>query len=123
MSVLTFELKAEHVKLLKFLRWSKNPENIISGVADEGDDVAPPFGETNLYEAIDTILNGKPEEFNPMEQSEFVEYTPEQKKEWDKLYEELPLALDLILFNQSFELGTYKTRSYCRDWVKINFLK
>jgi len=119
MSVLTFELKEEHVKLLKHLRWSKNPDNVICSVADEGDGVAPPFGETYLYDAINTILNGKPADFNPMDQSELPDYS-ERKEEWDKLYSELPMALDIILFNQSFELGTYKTRYHDRNWKKIN---
>jgi hypothetical protein len=47
------------------------------------------------------------------------EYSEEQKAEWDKLYSELPLALDVILFNGNFELGTYKTKWHDRNWKKI----
>jgi hypothetical protein len=120
MSVIVFELTEKHVKLLKHLRWSINAQNIISGVADEGDDVAPPFGENNIYDAIDLILNGVPENFNPLEEEEIREYTDEQKAEWDKLYNELPTALDVILYNASFELGTYKTKYHDRNWRKVN---
>jgi hypothetical protein len=49
----------------------------------------------------------------------FPEYSVEQKSEWDKLYSELPMALDIILYNGSFELGKYKTRYHLRDWKKI----
>lgn len=119
MSALIFDLKEEHIKLLKNLSWSLNSDKIISGVADEGDEIAPPFGETNLYEAIDLILNGKPEGVNLLEVDEFTEYSSEQMAEWDKLYAELPMALDIILYTGKFELGKYKTRYHLRDWVKI----
>ena len=119
MSALIFELKEEHVKLLKNLRWSMNKDNIVSGVADEGDEIAPPFGEVNLYEAIDIILNGKPSNIDFMTHEDFPEYSQEQIAEWDKLYSELPMALDVILYTGSFELGIYKSRYYLRDWKKI----
>jgi hypothetical protein len=118
MSTITFELKQEHLTLLKHLRWCIK-DNIVSGIADEGDEYAPPFGDNHIYEAMDVILNGKPTDFNPMEQNEIPTYSEEQKAEWDKLYSELPIALDLILYNQNFELGTYKTRYNIRDWKKI----
>ena len=116
MSVIVFELKEEHVKLLKQLRWSKNKENIISGVSDEGDDIAPPFGENNLYDAIDLILNGVPADFKPFDTEDIKEYSAEQKAEWDKLYSELPMALDVILYNGHFNTGTYRTKFHDRNW-------
>jgi hypothetical protein len=119
MSALIFELKEEHVNLLKNLRWSVNKNNIISGVADEGDEIAPPFGEVNLYEAIDIILNGKPSNIDFMTHEDFPEYSQEQIAEWDKLYSELPMALDIILYAGNFELGTYKSRYHLRDWKKV----
>ena len=119
MSSIKFELKEEHVKLLKNLRWSKDKNNIIVGVADEGDEVAPPLGETNLYDAIDLILNGNSKGVDPFTHEEFYEYSEEQKAEWDKLYSELPTALEIVLYNGSFELGTYKTKFHIREWIKI----
>lgn len=118
MSVIKFELKEEHIKLLKYLRWSKDKNNLIINVSDDEESV--PFGEDNLYEAIDLILNGRPEGFNPFEDSDPIEYTSEQKEYWDKLYNELPIALDIILYNQNFDLGKYKTRYHERDWKKTN---
>lgn len=120
MSLLTFELKEEHVKLLKNLRWSVNKDNILSGVADEGDDIAPPFGETNIYEAIDLILNGKPDGIDPFTHEDIPEYSIEQKKAWDGLYSELPLALEIIMHNGNFILGTYKARFHERNWKLKN---
>lgn len=117
MSVVKFELKEEHVKLLKHLRWSKDKNNLIVNISDDEDSI--PFGSDNLYEAIDLILNGRPDDFDPFETEELVEYSEEQKAEWDKLYSELPLALDVILFNQSFDLGLFKTKWHLRDWKRI----
>ncbi len=119
MSILKFELKKEHILLLKNLGWSVNKSNIISGVSDEGDVVAPPFGEMNIYEAIDLILNGKPEDIDAMTFDGIREFSDEQKAEWDKLYSELPLALDIILYNGHFETGLYKTRFHFRDWKPL----
>lgn len=121
MSVIVFELKEEHIKLLKHLRWSvNNNDNIIRGVSDEGDDIAPPFGENNIYDAMDLILNGVPADFNPFETEDIKEYSKEQKEVWDALYNELPMALDVILYNGSFELGTYRTKFHDRNWKKVN---
>ena len=117
MSVLKFELKEEHIKLLKHLRWSKDKNNLIVGIDDEEESL--PFGENNIYEAIDLILNGRPEDVNPFETEDYTEYSDEQKKEWDQLYTELPIALDVILHNQSFGLGSYKTKYHDRNWKKM----
>lgn len=118
MSAITFEIKKEHLLLLKNLRWSVNKDNVICNLADEGDDIAPPFGSHDLYEAIDLILNGKPSGIDALTHDEFPKYSTEQKAEWDKLYSELPMALDIILYRGSFELGNYKTRYHLRNWVK-----
>jgi hypothetical protein len=119
MSVLKLELKEEHVKLLKQLRWSVK-DNVISGVGNDGEEFIPPFGENNIYEAIDIILNGVPEDFDPFNTEDEKVYSDEQKAEWDKLYSELPIALDIIMFNGHFELGTYKTKYHDRFWKKVN---
>ena len=118
MSILILELKEEHVKLLKHLRWSMNSKNFILGTEDESIDPAP-FGENNIYDALDLILNGIPKDFDPFNTVEIKEYSDEQKAEWDKLYSELPMALDIILYNGHFELGKYRTKFHLRDWKKI----
>jgi hypothetical protein len=120
MSVIKFELKEEHVKLLKNLRWSVNLDGHIAGVGHDGVEYNEPFGENNLYEAIDIILNGKPADFEPFNVDELPMYSDEQKEAWDNLYHELPTALDLVLYNGSYELGLYKTKWHDRVWKKIN---
>jgi len=114
MSLLTFTLTQDHLKLLKHLRWSLNKENLIVNISSDEDSVI--FGENNLYDAIDLILNGMPEDFDPFNTEDLKVYTDEEKAEWDKLYSELPMALDIILFNGHFELGTYATQYHNRQW-------
>ena len=120
MSVLKFELKEEHVKLVRQLGWSFNSEKQIVALGHDGVENLPPFGENNIYDAIDLILHGLPEDFDPFNTEDIKEYSEEQKNEWDKLYEELPTALDIIMYNGHFELGLYKTKYHDRQWKKIN---
>lgn len=118
MSVIKLEITENHVKLLKHLRWSVNKKGFI--VSTEDDEVDPAsFGENNIYDAIDLILNGRPEDFDPLKTEEIKVYSTEQMDEWDKLYTELPMALDIILYNGHFELGLYRSRYHLRDWKKI----
>ena len=118
MSVIKFELKEEHVKLLKNLRWGLLENKFVVSTEDITEDPAP-FGTDTVYEGIDLVLNGKPKEFDPMNTNEAPTYTTEQINEWDKLISELPTALDIILFNGHFELGLYKTKFHSREWKKI----
>jgi hypothetical protein len=64
------------------------------------------------------ILYGRPEDFDPFDGDPF-DWTDEQKEEMDKLLSELPLALDIVLNTQSFELGLYKTKFHVREWKKV----
>lgn len=95
-------------------------DKLIVNMHNDGEEYIPPFGENDLYEAIDVILNGRPEGFDPFTNENFKEYGEEQKAEWDKLYSELPMALDVVLYNGNYELGLYKTKWHDRVWKKIN---
>jgi|ERR1035437_6043840 hypothetical protein len=119
MSVIQIEIKEEHVKLLKHLRWSINKQNFIIATEDETEDTAP-FGENNLYDAMDLILNGKPSNFDPLHTEDIIEYSDEQKATWAALYAELPLALEIILYNGHFSLGVYRAKFHDRQWKKKN---
>ncbi len=123
MSVIKFELKEEHIKLLRHLKWSLNDKKVIVGIEQQQNDIDSaeihPFGGNVLYEEIDLILNGVPPDFDPFNTYEPVVYKPEQIAEWDKLYAELPQALEVILSLNTFELGPYKSRSHDKLWKKI----
>jgi hypothetical protein len=118
MSVEIFELKNEHLLLLKHLRWSVDKNKFLVSAEDIDVDTLP-FSSDNFYNAVNLILSGKPEKFDPLNTDEFEIYTQEQKEEMDKLYNDLPLALEIILSMRTFEVGTYKCRWHLRDWKKI----
>lgn len=117
MSVLKFELKEDHLKLLKNLNWDLkigtnvfklNPEHI-----DEELLYDP------LWEEVDLILNGKTVEYDPnVPVTEFTEYPEEQIRKWTELLNELPIAFDIIMQTHSFELGWYKSKFHVRNWRK-----
>jgi len=117
MALVKFELKEDHVKLLKHLKWSISSDQIVS----RGDDIEEygdsPFGGDDLVEDLNTILNGKPENFDPLN-DEVIEISESEKVRMLKLHQELPTALDIILYSNSFELGYYKTKWYDRNWIK-----
>jgi len=112
MSIIKFELKEEHIKLIKHLEWDRdfNGETITT-IGNN------PFGGFDHYEDMGVILYGKPEGFNPLEDEEY-EWSDEKKEEMDKLLSELPLAIEVILYTKSFEVGKFKTRYHNRDWKK-----
>jgi len=115
MSILKFELKKEHLDLLRHINWSEMDEtNVIRTI-----DSPSPFGGDDVHEDMGLILYGLPEGFNPLEDVE-MEYTNEQKQMMDKLLNELPMAIEVILNSNTFELGHYKTKWHYRDWKKLN---
>jgi hypothetical protein len=118
MSVIIFELKDDHIKLLKGLRWGLlNNTFIVS--TDEIDEDPAPFGCDSLYEGMDLILNGKDESLDPFKVDTLKAYSEEQIKTWDDLYKSLPMALEIIIHIGKFETGTYKAKYHNRQWVKI----
>lgn len=131
MSIILFELKEDHLKLLKHLKWSLKGHRVIDHTAtevevplmvniggeDEEDQV--PFGLNTLYEGMDLILNGKGEDVDLLNKDEFAVYSDEQQRKWLDLYNELPMALEVILNAKTFNPGTYKTKHHYRDWKEI----
>jgi hypothetical protein len=114
MSILKFELKKNHLDLLKYVEWKEvtDTKNIVTNGNSS------PFGGLDHYEDMGVILFGMPEDFDPFEGNPF-EWTYEQKVEMDELLNELPLALEVVLSTQSFIPGIYKSRFHIRDWVQI----
>lgn len=124
MSVIKFELKEDHIKLLKNLNWAILNGSITSVNPDEDEDSITDklrlFGGEDMYDGMNLILHGKPESFDPLNTFEPPVFTEEEKEYMDKLYSELPLALNVVLSNQSFEAGIYKTKFHVREWKKIS---
>lgn len=111
MSVLKFELTDKHISLLKHLEWKDLTSD--NQILTNGEET--PFGGFDYYEDMGVILYGKPKDFDPFDGNPF-NWSDEEKEEMDKLLNELPLALDVVLNTQSFEPGNYKTRFHIKDW-------
>jgi hypothetical protein len=118
MALLKFELKDDHIKLLRHLRWSISSDKLISWGGDLEEHGESPFGGDDLIEDLNTILNGKPENFDPLN-DEGIEIEHSEKERMLELFYELPTALDIILYTGSFETGHYKSKWYDRNWVKF----
>ena len=120
MSVLKLELKEEHFLLLSHLKCSVQNNELVLSIVDKTNDdgLEIPFTDDNKYDYIDLVLNGVPEDFDPFNVEEPKVYTDEQKSIWDKLFNELPLALSIILQTKSFEIGDYKAKFHDVVWKK-----
>ena len=116
MALIKFELKEEHIKLLKHLEWSIDNNNSIYCETEN----KTPFGGLSLIEDAGLILFGKPTgEFDPLSPYG-AQYTDEQKAEIETIYNDLPRAIEIILFLGTFELGHYKRKWNQLNWKKYN---
>jgi len=116
MALRKFELKEEHIKLIKHFKWGIDVTNSI--FAETENDT--PYGGLSLIEDAGHILFGKPDgEFDPTSPYG-PQYTEEQENQIKELFDELPRALDIICFHlpEAAEVGHYKTKHYVRNWRK-----
>lgn len=121
MSVIKFEMTEDHLKLVKQLQVDILPiDKDVNVPYISGKRL---FGNDNIFEDMFLILYGKPEnenlDINPWDEQEDP-WTEEQLEYMKKLLNELSYALDIILYTGNFEVGTYKTKTYVRDWKKID---
>jgi hypothetical protein len=117
MALTKIDLKKEHLILLKHLDWKiDEAHNLVTLVEEQAEN---PFGGINVIEDIGTMIYGRPEgEFDPLSPYG-PQYTPEQKMEIEELLRTLPLALEVILFLQTFELGVYGRKWNLKNWKKL----
>jgi len=126
MSLVKFEVKEDHLKLLKFLQWSQtDTDHLVSINNNDNDDaediVLTPFGGDDLMEDIGTIIYGQPEDFDPFdEDTEFgkSKWGEEKEAEMRELFNGLSTALSIVLANQSFETGHFKRKFHDVVWTK-----
>ena len=129
MSLIKFELKKEHLMLLKNLEWSKTETNHILSINNlDNDDVEEviltPFGGDDLIQDIGLIIYGRAEgedivpRMNDEDGRDSIvqRYTEEQISEMTELFNGLVTALDICLYTQSFQIGHYKTPYHMRYW-------
>jgi len=127
MSVIKFELKNEHISLLKALNWTFNKEiarpmvhNLDpfgnkDAIYSDTDDEDASYISPSIHEEMAYVL-GIPHIPGTEKDAEGKQYDEEAKAKMDKLFEELPTAINIVMFTKSFQVGTYRTKfGYC-DW-------
>ena len=108
MSLIKFELKQEHIDLLRNMVWSET-------------EMEPIVGEFNGdydEEEMGIIIFGMPDAAFDPTNDKVIPYSEEQIKVLNKLKSELPMAMDIVMQNGNFETGHYKTKYHLRDWKK-----
>ena len=114
MSILKFELKEEHIVLLKSFKWCEMDESMVIK-SDSEDNTLSVYDD---HDVVGAMIFGLPDNYVAIE-DECIPFTEQQIEEIDKLISELPMALDVILNGGTFEPGFYKTKFVHRDWKKI----
>jgi len=118
MAIIKFELEDKHLILLKHLDWEIiKDENKLSTLIEDG--ATTPFGGISLVEDIGVMLYGMPEGQFDSTNPYGPQYTDEQEREIGRLFSELPMALEIVLFLQTFEVGVYKRKWNLKNWKKI----
>lgn len=113
MSVITFTLTEDHLKLVKNLIFTADAHTLISGK-----DGSSPFGGGEFYEDLGLVIYGNTQgEFDPLS-DEGPTYTTEQKIYLESLFQDLPQALEVVLGASTFKPGTYKRKWHGlpQDW-------
>jgi len=106
MSVVRFELKDVHIKLLRNMEW---------GVG-ELDTIIGNFYGDSILDEMGLIVFGKPEnDFDPLSDIR-VDYSNEQIEYLNTLKIELPTALDIVMQTGDFKCGWYKRKYHLKTW-------
>lgn len=115
MSIIRFDILEDHLKLVPFMKFKLNDQTILSG--DNGES---PFGGEDVYEDMGLIIYGKVEDsFDPLAE-EGPSYDTEQKEYMDKLLNDIPKVLEIVLNTSSFQSGEYKRKYHDINWKRSN---
>lgn len=114
-----FRLRKEHVGMMKSL--IIDPESL-SLIGDNIDDKSPFSKGGSLLNDLGYILVGK--ELSDKEKEKKNELgekylTRDNPDELLAIFNELPLAIEVVFSSLSFEPGLYRTRHYYSEWTKI----
>lgn len=119
MALIKLDLTEKHIALAKNMS-IKDYYDIRLSITDISEYYKEESLQERIYEDFGLILYGKLEDgFDPMGdgmESAHEIYNEDQRKEMDKLFEEMGLALDVILKMSDIKLGLYKTKHYDRNW-------
>ena len=113
-----FEIKEEHLKLLKraYVSW----DNCEFGAP--AINCKRPYGNSDVLSDIAEIINFKPKiEYNEDEDEDEDEvyFSPEEEKYLKSIHKETKMALQIILAVGKFEIGGYESDKYGDNWKKV----
>lgn len=108
MEIRIFEVRDEHIKLLKNMGVTWNYSCFGSPTIDP----KRPYGDSMVLEGMAKLLSI----VNPNEDGE-VELTDEQIDSLSKLHEEMETVLEILLFNCSVQQGIYSNKGYLNEWI------
>lgn len=112
----TFKLTEDHINVVSGLDLVLTKEAIEER---EKENINIFGGGYDLLEEIALIIYGQNLEMNTdIFATKSFNLTQEQKDYSEKISNELPLALKIILQNKSFETGEYVSKSYDNKWIK-----
>jgi hypothetical protein len=114
MSLKKFELKEDHLKIIKHITFKTDAHTLRSG-----DDDSSPFGSGDFYDDIGLIIFGNVNpDFDPLSE-ESVSYSSEQKMYLENIFQDIPTVLEIVLNSGHREPGHYKRKHHAlpSDWV------
>jgi hypothetical protein len=114
MSLKKFELKEDHIKIIKHITFKTDAHTLRSG-----DDNESPFGNGDFYDDLGLIIYGNINpEFDPLS-DETPSLTSEQKMYLEDIFQGIPTALEIVLNSGHREPGHYKRKHHAlpSDWV------
>ena len=107
MAKLKLEITEQHVSLVRYVNLQQYYKDLMS-----------PYDtiKEQVYEEFGLILFGRPQgDFDP-HGSEEPDWSESQKKQMDKLFDELSTAVDIFRSKGDLELGLYTTKHYDINW-------
>lgn len=109
-----FELKEEHLKLLRNMcvRWE------FCEFGAPVIDCKKPYGNSDVYEDMAKILGIKGFENSDEE----ISFSKEQVDLMDKLHKETEVVLQIVLKTGKFEEGIYVADEYSDNWTRKHVL-
>ena len=126
-----FEIKPEHLKLLKRAEVSWNDIEFGAPTIDP----KRPYGNSDVFQDMIEILGLKELNEGIYEFELFgktyllkgedrhnleLESEIELRKKLDNLHLELEIVLQICLFNQKFETGIFRAEEYSRNWHQLS---
>lgn len=100
-----FELKAEHIKLISHLNFKVSVNTLYGDKYIPAIERKRPFGNSGATHSVMEILGWYSDE-------ETGEYRQEDEAKAEMLLIELPLAMEVVTQNLTFEPGTYEVGEY-----------